>query len=142
MNREGRESESGIFISRLKNKNIWLRLWMRRRMKTALARKLIQASSHFDGALKQRNVTTCLKHRNLGCRKNPPCLNRISSREMTKKFVFILVCTQWKFSFVSPHVNRRSLSLSKFQEFVLVLIKLRLAVPHQDLLFHVFSSPG
>ena len=39
------------------------------------------------------------------------------------------------FSFVSPHVNRRSLSLSKFQEFVLVLIKLRLAVPHQDLAY-------
>lgn len=42
------------------------------------------------------------------------------------------------FSFVSPHVNRRSLSLSKFQEFVVVLIKLRLAVPHQDL--YIFLS--
>ena len=39
------------------------------------------------------------------------------------------------FSFVSRHVNRRSLSLSKFQEFVLVLIKLRLAFPHQDLAY-------
>ena len=39
------------------------------------------------------------------------------------------------FSFVWQHVNRRSLSLSKFQEFVLVLIKLRLAVPHQDLAY-------
>ena len=39
---EGTESESGIFISRLKKKNIWLRLWMWRRMKTALTRKLIQ----------------------------------------------------------------------------------------------------
>ena len=55
------------------------------------------------------------------------------------------------FSFVSPHVNRRSLSLSKFHEFVLVLIKLRLVVSHQDLacrlmfqdlLFHVISLPG
>ena len=54
------------------------------------------------------------------------------------------------FSFVSPHVNRCSLSLSKFQEFVLVLIKLRLfhtktlliVLMSQDLLFHVFSSPG
>lgn len=39
------------------------------------------------------------------------------------------------FHFVSTHVNRRALSLSKFQEFVLVLIKLRLAVPHQDLAY-------
>ena len=44
------------------------------------------------------------------------------------------------FSFVSPHVNRHSLSLSKFQEFVLVLIKLRLAVPHQDLYIFIFLS--
>ena len=44
------------------------------------------------------------------------------------------------FSFVSPHVNRHSLPLSKFQEFVLVLIKLRLAVPHQDLYIFIFLS--
>ena len=39
------------------------------------------------------------------------------------------------FHFVFLHVNRRALSLSNFQEFVLVLIKLRLAVPHQDLAY-------
>ena len=36
-------------------------------------------------------------------------------------------------SFMSPRVTRSSLQLSKFQEFVLVLIKLHLSVPHQDL---------
>ena len=44
------------------------------------------------------------------------------------------------FSFLSPHVNRHSLPLSKFQEFVLVLIKLRLAIPHQDLYIFIFLS--
>lgn len=39
------------------------------------------------------------------------------------------------FSFVSPRVTRHPLLLSKFQEFVLVLIKLRLGVPHQDLAY-------
>ena len=39
------------------------------------------------------------------------------------------------FSFVSPRVSRRALLLSKFQEFVLVLIKLRLCVPHLDLAY-------
>lgn len=37
------------------------------------------------------------------------------------------------FVFVSPRVNRRSLLLSKFQEFILVFFKLRLNAPHQDL---------
>ena len=55
------------------------------------------------------------------------------------------------FSFVSPHVNRRSLLLSKFQEFVFVLINygwlfqtktLLIVLMFQDLLFHVFSPPG
>ena len=39
------------------------------------------------------------------------------------------------FNFVAPHVKRQSLHLNKFQEFVLVLIKLRLNVPHQDLAY-------
>ena len=56
--------------------------------------------------------------------------NGIPSREVLMK----------TFSFVSPHVNRHSLPLSKFQEFVLVLIKLRLAVPHQDLYIFIFLS--
>ena len=40
------------------------------------------------------------------------------------------------FFFVSPRVTRRSLLLSKFQEFILVLIKLPLGVSHQDLAYH------
>ena len=51
---------------------------------------------------------------------------RLPSLEILKKIFF----------FVSPHVTRRSLLLSKFQEFILVLIKLRLGVPHQDLAYH------
>ena len=39
------------------------------------------------------------------------------------------------FSSVSSRVTRRSILLSKFQEFVLVLIKLRLGVRHQDLAY-------
>ena len=39
------------------------------------------------------------------------------------------------FGFVSPFVTRKSKSLSLFQEFVMVLIKLRLNVPLQDLAF-------
>ena len=39
------------------------------------------------------------------------------------------------FSFVSPRVIRCPLLLSKCREFVLVLIKLRLGVPHQDLAY-------
>lgn len=41
---------------------------------------------------------------------------------------------------MSPRVTRRSLPLSKFQEFILVLIKLRLGVPHQDLPYHFIIS--
>ena len=39
------------------------------------------------------------------------------------------------FDFVAPHVKRRSLLLSKFQEFIMVLMKLHLNVPHQDLAY-------
>ncbi|PFX31972.1 Membrane metallo-endopeptidase-like 1 [Stylophora pistillata] len=39
------------------------------------------------------------------------------------------------FSFLSPRVTRRPLLLSKLHEFVLVLIKLRLRVPSQDLAY-------
>ena len=39
------------------------------------------------------------------------------------------------FGFVSPFVTRKSKSLSLFQEFVMVLIRLRLNVPLQDLAF-------
>ena len=35
-------------------------------------------------------------------------------------------------NFVAPHVKRNSLNLSKFQEFIMTLIKVRLNVPHQD----------
>ena len=39
------------------------------------------------------------------------------------------------FRFVSPFVSRKSKTLTLFQEFVMVLIKLRLHVPLQDLAF-------
>ena len=39
------------------------------------------------------------------------------------------------FAFVEPYVNRRSLYLNKFQEFIMVLIKLRLNVPQQDIAY-------
>ena len=39
------------------------------------------------------------------------------------------------FEFVSPHVTRRTKTLSLFQEFVMVLIKLRLNVPNLDLAY-------
>ncbi|XP_044165243.1 uncharacterized protein LOC122949175 [Acropora millepora] len=39
------------------------------------------------------------------------------------------------FEFVSPYVTRRTKTLSLFQEFVMVLIKLRLNVPNQDLAY-------
>ena len=35
--------------------------------------------------------------------------------------------------FVEPHVNRKSKTLTAFQELVMVLMKLRLNVPQQDL---------
>ena len=38
------------------------------------------------------------------------------------------------FNFVSPHSTRRSPSLSLFQEFIMVLMKLRLNVPSKILL--------
>ena len=40
------------------------------------------------------------------------------------------------FAFVEVYVNRRSLYLNKFQEFIMVLIKLRLNVPQQDIAYH------
>lgn len=41
------------------------------------------------------------------------------------------------FDFIAPHSTRRSpqTALNKFQEFIMVLIKLRLNVPHQDLAY-------
>ena len=39
------------------------------------------------------------------------------------------------FSFISPFVTRRSKSLSLFQEFIMVVMKLRLNVPPQDLAY-------
>ncbi|XP_022807135.1 uncharacterized protein LOC111344188 [Stylophora pistillata] len=39
------------------------------------------------------------------------------------------------FCFVEPYVDRRPQLLSKFQEFAMVLVKLRLAVPHLDLAY-------
>ena len=45
----------------------------------------------------------------------------------------VLVTT---FNHVAPHVSRRTQALDPFQEFVLVLIKLRLNVPFKDLAYH------
>ena len=39
------------------------------------------------------------------------------------------------FNFISPHVSRRSSCLTKFQEFVMVLMKLRLNMPLKDLAY-------
>ena len=39
------------------------------------------------------------------------------------------------FEHVSPHVTRKTLSLDRFQEFVIVLMKLRLNMPLQDLAY-------
>ena len=44
------------------------------------------------------------------------------------------------FSFVESHVDRRQALVSKFQEFCMVLVKLRLAVPHLDLAYHLKIS--
>ena len=44
------------------------------------------------------------------------------------------------FSFVEPQVERRPRVLSTFQEFAMVLVKLRLAVPHLDLAYRLKIS--
>ena len=43
-------------------------------------------------------------------------------------------------AFIEPYVNRRSLYLNKFQEFAMVLIKLRLNVPQQDIASRFYVS--
>ena len=44
------------------------------------------------------------------------------------------------FEHVSPHVTRQTQSLSRFQEFIIVLMKLRLNVPLQDLAYRFVVS--
>ena len=44
------------------------------------------------------------------------------------------------FEHVSPHVTRKTQSLSRFQEFVMVLMKLRLNLPLQDLAYRFMVS--
>ena len=44
------------------------------------------------------------------------------------------------FSFVKSHVDKRRTLVSKFQEFCMVLVKLRLAVPHLDLAYRLKIS--
>ena len=39
------------------------------------------------------------------------------------------------FHFIEPHVKRHSMHLNNFQEFIMVLMKLRLDVPHLDLAY-------
>ena len=43
------------------------------------------------------------------------------------------------FNFISPHVSRSSSCLTKFQEFVMVLMKLRLNMPFKDLAYRFKS---
>ena len=44
------------------------------------------------------------------------------------------------FEHVAPSMNRKSLTLDKFQEFIIVLMKLRLNVPFQDLAYRFSIS--
>ena len=44
------------------------------------------------------------------------------------------------FEFVSPHVTRQTQSLNRFQEFIIVLMKLRLNAPLQDLAYRFVVS--
>ena len=44
------------------------------------------------------------------------------------------------FDHVSPYVTRKTLSLDRFQEFVIVLMKLRLNMPLQDLAYRFMVS--
>jgi len=78
--------------------------------------------------------------KNCGCHKNPVFLKKITFEGDQEKVGFYTGLPSWEilkktFSFVSPYVTRRSLLPSKFQELDLVLIKLRLGVPHQDLAY-------
>ena len=54
-----------------------------------------------------------------------------------KNVDFTLDCQVLKcsFDFVSPFFTRRATTLNKFQEFISVLIKLRIIVPYQDLAY-------
>ena len=49
----------------------------------------------------------------------------------------VLIAT---FNHVAPHVSRRTQMLDPFQEFVIVLMKLRLSVPFQDLAYRFMVS--
>ena len=49
----------------------------------------------------------------------------------------VLIAT---FNHVAPHVSRRTQMLDPFQEFVMVLMKLRLNVPFQDLAYRFMVS--
>ena len=44
------------------------------------------------------------------------------------------------FHFIELHVKRRSLHLNKFQEFIMVLMKLRPNIPHLDLAYRFYVS--
>ena len=63
-------------------------------------------------------------------------LRRISGVMMIKSnFILCFDILMTTFNFVSPHSTRRSPSLSLCQEFIMVLMKLRLNVPLQDLAY-------
>ena len=84
---------------------------------------------------KQQNLITCSavqrKHSHL--RKIPLkiLMTKLSFRR-DNRTSHLLIKT---FEFVSPYVSRTTKTLSLFQEFVIVLIKLRLNVPNLDLAY-------
>ncbi|CAH3159156.1 unnamed protein product [Porites lobata] len=83
---------------------------------------------------------TTLKHR----QKNLPHFHQSTLKLRLKSpfytglpsFEILMVA----FEHVSPHVTRKTHSLSRFQEFVMVLMKLRLNVPFQDLAYRFMVS--
>jgi hypothetical protein len=62
--------------------------------------------------------------------QSKPCSAGLPSFEILQKV----------FSFVEPQVDRHLKVLSTFQEFAMVLVKLRLAVPHLDLAYRLKIS--
>ena len=84
---------------------------------------------------KQQNLITCsaLQRKHSHLRKIPLkiLMTKLSFRR-DNRTSHLLIKT---FEFVSPYVSRTTKTLSLFQEFVIVLIKLRLNVPNLDLAY-------
>ena len=76
-------------------------------------------------------------------RQEPFTENYFMNNDDKVKFYTGLPCfdvLKTTFDFISPHIRRRSLTLSLFQEFIIVLMKLRLTVPFQDLAYRFDAS--